>query len=167
MLIVRKGDIYMYDNAMLEELKKLEDEIRFPSFDMDDAYALGTALREAGMKAPKPIAVRIVLDGLIVYQSFLPGTNESNNQWMNRKWNTVERCHTSSLRAAMERELSGVKENWQEDETNYAFCGGGFPIFTGDEFRGAAIVSGLPHLEDHRLLTQTVKEYWNVAVGNV
>ena len=127
----------------------------------------GTALREAGLKAPKPIAVRIVLDGLIVYQSFLPGTNESNNQWMNRKWNTVERCHTSSLRAAMERELSGVKENWQEDETNYAFCGGGFPIFTGDEFRGAAIVSGLPHLEDHRLLTQTVKEYWNVAVGNV
>ncbi len=81
MLIVRKGDIYMYDNAMLEELKKLEEEIRFPSFDMDDAYALGTALREAGMKAPKPIAVRIVLDGLIVYQSFLPGTNESNNQW--------------------------------------------------------------------------------------
>ncbi|HIY63375.1 MAG TPA: hypothetical protein H9730_07910 [Candidatus Mediterraneibacter stercoripullorum] len=40
-------------------------------------------------------------------------------------------------------------------------------MFTGDEFRGAAIVSGLPHLEDHRLLTQTVKEYWNVAVGNV
>ena len=80
----------MYDNAMLEELKKLEEEIRFPSFDMDDAYALGTALREAGLKAPKPIAVRIVLDGLIVYQSFLPGTNESNNQWMNRKWNTVD-----------------------------------------------------------------------------
>lgn len=29
MLIVRKGDIYMYDNAMLEELKKLEGDSRF------------------------------------------------------------------------------------------------------------------------------------------
>ena len=153
----------MYDEKLLEELKNLEAEIQFPSFDVDNAYALGTALREAGKKAPKPISVRIVLDGMIVYQSFLPGTNESNYNWMDKKQRTVEKCHTCSLRAAVERELYGVKEDWQNDETNYAFCGGGFPIFVDGEFKGAAIISGLPHLEDHRLLTQTVKEYWKAV----
>ena len=53
---------------------------------------------------------------------------------MNRKQHTVERCHTSSLRTAVERELNGAKENWQQDESHYAFCGGGFPIIVNNEF---------------------------------
>ena len=42
----------------------------------------------------------------------------------------------------------------------YAFCGGGFPLYVNGEFRGAAIISGLPHLKDHALLCETVKAYW-------
>ena len=103
--------------------------------------------------------MRIVFDDIILYQSFLPGTDESNNQWMNRKQHTVERCHTSSLRAAVERELNGVKENWQQDESHYAFCGGGFPIIVNDEFRGVAMISGLPHLEDHRNLVEVMDQF--------
>ena len=150
---VREG-ILMYDLKMLEEIKSQEERIHFSSFDYNDAYTLGTMLRERGLTTPKPIAIRIVFDDIILYQSFLPGTDESNNQWMNRKQHTVERCHTSSLRAAVERELNGVKENWQQDESHYAFCGGGFPIIVNDEFRGVAMISGLPHLEDHRNLVE-------------
>ncbi len=94
---------------MLEEIKSQEERIHFSSFDYNDAYTLGTMLRERGLTTPKPIAIRIVFDDIILYQSFLPGTDESNNQWMNRKQHTVERCHTSSLRAAVERELNGAK----------------------------------------------------------
>ena len=72
----------MYDEALLKELTELENTVRFDSFDFNDAYALGSALRAAGEKAPKPIAVRIVLDGMILYQSFLPGTDATNNNWM-------------------------------------------------------------------------------------
>ena len=111
----------MYDLKMLEEIKSQEKRIHFSSFDHNDAYTLGTMLRERGLTTPKPIAIRIVFDDIILYQSFLPGTDESNNQWMNRKQHTVERCHTSSLRAAVERELNGAKENWQQDESHYAF----------------------------------------------
>ena len=50
----------MYDEALLQELTELENTVRFDSFDFNDAYALGSALRAAGEKAPKPIAVRIV-----------------------------------------------------------------------------------------------------------
>lgn len=149
----------MYDEALREELAQLEQQLRFTAFDFEDAYALGSALRAAGQAAPKPIAVRIVLDGLIVYQSFLPGTDATNANWLDKKQRTVERCRTSSLRAAVERELAAVQEPWQQEEDRYAFCGGGFPLFVGQEYRGAAIISGLPHREDHRLLTQVLAAY--------
>ena len=150
----------MYDEALLKELTELENTVRFDSFDFNDAYALGSALRAAGEKAPKPIAVRIVLDGMILYQSFLPGTDATNNNWMDKKQRTVQLTGTTSLRAAVERELYGAKAPWQHDEEHYAFCGGGFPLYVNGEFRGAAIISGLPHLKDHALLCETVKAYW-------
>ena len=80
----------MYDEALLKELTELENTVRFDSFDFNDAYALGSALRAAGETAPKPIAVRIVLDGMILYQSFLPGTDATNNNWMDKKQRTVQ-----------------------------------------------------------------------------
>ena len=149
----------MYTPAFLETLRQLEETLQFPAFDLEDAYALGTRLREAGTREPEPIAVRVVLDDLIVYQSFLPGTGKDNNWWMDKKYATVKRTHHFSLRAAAERELSGSQEDWQCDEEHYAFCGGGFPIVVNGEFRGAAIVSGLPHLDDHRCLTETIAAY--------
>ena len=69
----------MYTPAFLETLRQLEETLQFPAFDLEDAYALGTRLREAGTREPEPIAVRVVLDDLIVYQSFLPGTGKDNN----------------------------------------------------------------------------------------
>ena len=44
----------MYDEAFLKELTELENTVRFDSFDFNDAYALGSALRAAGEKAPQP-----------------------------------------------------------------------------------------------------------------
>ena len=97
----------MYDEALLKELTELENTVRFDSFDFNDAYALGSALRAAGKKAPKPIAVRIVLDGMILYQSFLPGTDATNNNWMDKKQRTVQLTGTTSLRAAVENTSEG------------------------------------------------------------
>ena len=153
----------MYTQEFYETLKQQEADLRFSSFDLEDAYALGTMLREAGKREPEPIAVRIVLDDLIVYQSFLPGTGLSNSQWMDRKYATV--CHSrhSSLLAAVDRELNGIREPWQSDEEQFAFCGGGFPLVVNGQFRGAAIVSGLPHLDDHRCLTQVIADYLHTA----
>ena len=38
----------MYDLKMLEEIKSQEKRIHFSSFDHNDAYTLGTMLRERG-----------------------------------------------------------------------------------------------------------------------
>lgn len=42
----------MYDEALLKELTELENTVRFDSFDFNDAYALGSALRAAGRRLP-------------------------------------------------------------------------------------------------------------------
>lgn len=149
----------MYTTEFLEALKQTETVLTFTAFDQEDAYVLGTRLREAGLAAAQPVAVRVVLDGLAVYQSFPNGTGGENNAWMDRKYATVIRARASSLRAAAERELLGVREPWQSDEEHHAFCGGGFPIVVDGVFRGAAIVSGLPHLEDHALLTGVLASF--------
>ena len=154
----------MYTVEFLEVLKKSEEILRFETFDQEDAYRLGTILRQIGMAGEQPVAVRVVLDGLTVYQSFPNGTTAENSWWMDRKQATVTDSRTSSLRALVERELFGVKEAWQTDETGHAFCGGGFPIVINGEFRGIAIVSGLPHLEDHALLVRALAAYLGRAV---
>lgn len=148
----------MYTQEFLESLKSAESTLQYSSFDQEDAYRLGTKLREAGMRGEQPVAVRVVIDGLAVYQSFPKGTTAENGAWMDRKYATVLRTHKSSLRAAVERELSGITEEWQKDEESYAFCGGAFPIVANGEFCGVAIVSGLPHLEDHDLLVRVISE---------
>ena len=152
----------MYTKEFLESLKHAEAVLQYDSFDQEDAYRLGTKLREAGMKGEQPVAVRVVLDGLIVYQSFPQGTTAENGSWMDRKYATVLRSHTSSLRAAVERELFGIANDWQQDEETHAFCGGAFPIIVKGEFHGGVIVSGLPHLEDHDLLISVLKEELSV-----
>ena len=154
----------MYTSEVLEILKQTEAILQFQHFDQEDAYRLGTILRQAGMAGEQPAAVRVVLDDLIVYQSFPNGTTAENGEWMNRKYATVVDNRSSSLRALAERELFGVREAWQSDEEGHAFCGGGFPIVVNGEFRGVALVSGLPHLEDHALLVRGLSVYLGRAV---
>ena len=48
----RKGVLPMYTPAFLETLRQLEETLQFPAFDLEDAYALGTRLREAGTREP-------------------------------------------------------------------------------------------------------------------
>ena len=63
----------MYTVEFLEVLKESEEILRFETFDQEDAYRLGTILRQIGMAGEQPVAVRVVLDGLTVYQSFPNG----------------------------------------------------------------------------------------------
>lgn len=149
----------MYHQGTLEALKRAEAEYVFSSFGLEDAHRLGELLRSKAAGELKPFAVRVVLDDLVVYQSFLPGTTENNKNWMDRKCATVEKSHKSSLRVLVERELEGAKEVWQTNEHHYAFCGGGFPIVVAGQFRGVATISGLPHLDDHRVLCQALAEF--------
>lgn len=97
---------------------------------------------------------------MILYQSFLPGTDATNNNWMDKKQRTVQLTGTTSLRAAVERELYGAKPPGSMTRSTTPSAAAASRCTSTGEFRGAAIISGLPHLKDHALLCETVKAYW-------
>ena len=51
----------MYDLKMLEEIKSQEERIHFSSFDYNDAYTLGTMLRERGLTTPNQLRSALFL----------------------------------------------------------------------------------------------------------
>ena len=78
-------------NMNKEEVLKLEEELSFDHFDAEDAYCIGN---ERIRKTEKPVRIRIVLDGDIVFQYLMPG--KKGVEWLDRKQNTVEQYKHSS-----------------------------------------------------------------------
>ena len=131
------------------------------AFDAADAWGIAALLIEAAKKEPKPIAMQAVLDGFDILRYFMPGTGAKNAFWMTKKYNTVCKAGVSSLTAAVEKALSQcTPADWQCDEDQYALCGGGFPIrIRSQGIVGVYCISGLPHLDDHRVLTTALAQY--------
>ena len=150
----------MYTEKSREALLKAEKEFVFDSMDANKALELGKLLvYEAEHFEERPIAVRIILDDTVVFQYLMPGTNADNIRWMDRKCATVMRTGHCSLLQAVVNELEGKTEPWMDDEFHYAYCGGAFPIKVNGVLRGIATISGLPHLQDHRRLTETIAHF--------
>ncbi|MBQ4264279.1 MAG: heme-binding protein [Clostridia bacterium] len=152
------------DNYQLIAADALAQEqlLTFDHFTADDAWNLGVFLRERALRAGMDIAISIrKANGHILFQCCTQGTVLSNQKWMDRKFNTVLCTEGSSLRAWANLNLRG--QTLQDQGLNpldYAYCGGGFPIrLTSGEFIGAAIVSNLPHREDHRFIAGALAEY--------
>lgn len=143
----------------LSELEASERELVFDAFDFNDAFVLGGMLYETGLRSGSAFAVRIVLDGTVVFQALTPGAGAANVNWLERKCATVERSGHCSLWSFVQREQRGVTHAWQEDEAAYALYGGAFPLVAGGALAGVAAVSGLPHRQDHETLVQVVRAF--------
>ena len=143
---------------------KQESLLRFLHFTEEDAWNLGVFLAERVRSQGLEMAVCIRrISGHILFQHCTKGTTLSNQQWMNRKFNTVVLTEGASLRAWANLMERGQKpEDQGVSALDYAFCGGGFPIrLTGGELVGVAIVSNLPHREDHRFIASALADYLN------
>ena len=83
-----------------EEIRKMTEEqekrLRFDHFSNRDAWELGRFITEKIYAENRELAVAIRrLNGTIIYQHLTEGTNHINQNWMERKFNTVsyfERC---------------------------------------------------------------------------
>lgn len=68
----------------------------------------------------------------------------------------------STLRAFLELENAqeDLQKDWLLSPEEYAACGGGFPIrLVNGCVIGSVCVSGLPHLSDHRAVTEGIELY--------
>ena len=151
---------------IIETTKQQEALLRFDHFSNRDAWELGAFLasRVHDRKIEMAISIR-KLSGSIVFQYLTDNTTLSNQQWMQRKFNTVCLTEGCSLRAWATSAAKGQSLEVQGlSPMDYAFCGGGFPIrLKSGELIGVLIVSNLPHKEDHGFIVDALGEWLNVV----
>jgi uncharacterized protein (UPF0303 family) len=142
--------------------EKQEELLQFPHFNRQDAWDLGQLLVKRILERRLVLVCSIrLLNGFILFQYAGEGTKNENEFWLSRKFNTVRDLDASSLLNAMR--LLKKKQTLESrglDPSKYVNAGGGFPIRIKDTgLAGVALVSGLPHLQDHDFLIDSLGEY--------
>src|SRR4051794_3455462 len=79
------------------ELAAEEEELQFSSFTDDDAWELGTALRELARRRGAPVAIDISRNSHQLFRAALPGATPDNDAWIERKQRVVHRYGHSTL----------------------------------------------------------------------
>ena len=139
-----------------------EEDLQFTSFTNDDAWELGTALVEFARRQEAPVAVDISRNHHRLFHVALPGATPDNDAWIERKTRVVNRFGHSTLymrQSSVERGTTFEAE-FGLDPLRYAAHGGGVPVVVRAVGPvGVVVVSGLPQLEDHRLVVAALRAH--------
>lgn len=157
-----KTDYY----AAEEIIQKQEAILQFEQFSNQIAWEIGQLMVGEIHKMGIELAVSIrKLNGNIVFQYASESTNLNNQNWMDRKFNTVKLMERSSLGVTVQSKitLEEVQTHGLSD-LDYVFCGGGFPVrIKGGGIVGIIIVSNLPHVQDHEFIVKCLSKYLKVT----
>ncbi|AKZ55949.1 hypothetical protein SAM23877_2900 [Streptomyces ambofaciens ATCC 23877] len=146
----------------VEELEAQERRLVFRRFTNDDAWALGSLLVELARERGAPVAVDIHRAGQQLFHAALPGSTPDNDAWIARKRRVVERYGSASYLVGSRFRAKGTtfEESSRLDPDTYAAHGGSFPITVADVgVIGSVTVSGLPQVEDHRLVVEALERF--------
>lgn len=150
----------MPEMPALAQLAAEEDELQLTSFTNDDAWELGCALVAAARAENAPVAISITRNGHRLFHAALPGTSPDNDAWIERKSRVVERFGHSSLYVRQQCEEQGTtaEERYGLDPKRFSAHGGAFPVLVRSVGAvGVVAVSGLPQLDDHRLVVGVLR----------
>ena len=150
------------DWPSVADLAAEEDELQFTSFTNDDAWELGTALVEYARREGAPVAIDISRNHHQLFRAALPGATPDNDTWIARKQRVVHRFGHSTLhtRQAFVERGTTFEEALGLDPQQYAAHGGGFPVLVRSVGPvGVVVVSGLPQLEDHRMVVSALRAH--------
>ncbi|MFE9972040.1 heme-degrading domain-containing protein [Streptomyces hirsutus] len=146
----------------VEELEEQERRLVFRRFTHEDAWALGSLLVEMARERQAPVAIDIHRAGQQLFHAALPGSAPDNDAWIARKRRVVERYGSASYLVGARHRAKGTtfEESSRLDPDTYAAHGGSFPIAVeGAGVIGAVTVSGLPQLEDHRIVVEALTRF--------
>lgn len=149
----------------VEELESQERHLVFRQFGHEDAWALGSLLVELARERQAPVAVDIHRAGQQLFHAALPGSTPDNDAWIDRKRRVVERYGASSYLVGARLRAKGTtfEESSRLDPDQYAAHGGSFPITVeGVGVIGSVTVSGLPQLQDHRMVVEALEIFLKV-----
>jgi uncharacterized protein (UPF0303 family) len=138
----------------IDTLHEQETRIVLPRFDETDALALGMKLVELARADGAPVVINIRSGDRTLFHAALPGSSGLNDLWARRKSNTALLFQKASLLVGLRKRAKG--ETVERDglsPTDYATHGGAVPIrVQGVGVVAVATVSGLPEVEDHKLV---------------
>jgi uncharacterized protein (UPF0303 family) len=145
------------DSLAAEELA-----LQFDRFTLEMAWAIGDALRTAALERGAAVALDISLRDRPLFHTALPGTDIAHANWIRRKRNTVLALGTSTLAVGMKLAKAGqtLEERYGLAPAEHASDGGGYPLrLRGLGVIGPITASGLPSVEDHRLVTGVIARF--------
>jgi uncharacterized protein (UPF0303 family) len=151
----------------LERIARQERELQWTSFNEDDAWELGSTLRELAVERQLAVVIDIRRfaahvgnqAGTPLFHAALHGTSPDNAEWARRKANVVARLYRSSYAVglALKARNTTLEEKYGLPMTDYASHGGAFPIaVAGTGVIGSVTVSGLPQRDDHELVVEAL-----------
>ncbi|WP_188718743.1 heme-degrading domain-containing protein [Agrococcus terreus] len=147
---------------LLAQVEEEERELVLPAFDRDDAWALGSRLRDAATDAGLPIVIGIVVAGQRVFHAALTGATPDNDAWLERKTRATLHYQRSSLGVGEQFRARGwtFEADSRLDPREVAGNGGVLPIAVrGVGVVGAVGVSGLPQLDDHAFVVEHLRAF--------
>jgi uncharacterized protein (UPF0303 family) len=133
----------------IAELEALENELVFASFDLNDAWRLGSAAADIILAANYSLSVQIVLGGRVVFKAAFNGVSQDTEPWLTGKAAAALLFESSTYRVRLRKDadpsvIAGL------DEDLYRTHGGAVPIrVRGQGIVGTIAVSGEPDTIDH------------------
>ncbi|GAA0619774.1 heme-degrading domain-containing protein [Streptomyces crystallinus] len=146
----------------IPELEAQEAELELARFTYEDAWALGSLLRELALARRAPVAIDIHRGPQQLFRCALPGSTPDNDAWLDRKRRVTERYAASSylVGARFRAKNTTFEASSRLDPDTYAAHGGSFPLrVTGAGVIGTVTVSGLPQVEDHALVVEALRGF--------
>ena len=143
----------------LNVLNQQEQQLRFPNFNCDTAWKLGSSLREAFLALGAGGSVQIEVANHLLFACATRSAPPGQADWIRRKRNVVQRFARSSYAVGLALEDCGetLESRHGLKLCDYVAHGGGFPILlenTGPI--GSVVVSGLPQRDDHNLVVNAL-----------
>ena len=147
-----------------------EQVLIFKSFTEETAFAIGSAIREDGLKRSLTLVVDARLWDRPLFFAALPGTTSDNSEWVRRKSNSVKRFHKSTYRMVLEKTFEDriFPPSRALDPNDYVLAGGGFPITVeGVGVVGSITVSGLPERDDHGIVVEAIARHLGLDAASL
>ena len=144
----------------MEELAVEQAGLELARFDLQTAWELGSRIRDIAAERQLPISIEVCHGATPAFFVLMPGATPDNLDWVRRKRAVALRFHQSSLymRLLCESKSVDFHDRFRLPREDFAASGGGVPIFVaGIGVVGAAAVSGLPDVEDHRLVISALQ----------
>jgi uncharacterized protein (UPF0303 family) len=140
-----------------DELEAEYAGLELASFDEAAAWQLGVILADLGKGLPVVIDIRTA--DRTLFHAGLPGSAPLNDLWARRKSNTALMFQLPSLLVgARNREKGEHLDRHGLSGADFADNGGAVPIrVKGVGVVAVVTVSGLPQVEDHRLVVRGIK----------